>query len=323
MPLRISAAVFTFTCVLASLLMGAAADQIDDILRQPGPLFRKQLELSNILAKLDSSERQKTLDKFYAEYGGIQKYQQMEARLTGLAQQVRDLSVLTNTRADRLASPLPSVAPAPEQFLGRQAMRLATDAIDIRVTAQIAAASAAVDLDKVRANLAQARAVYAAGQTVNPSLLVAGVVNSAISDAKQRALKEATKALPMWTSANEQLFRGAKQLNKKSEEIRIHVETTVRSIMSDVAATNVTIKAAQDALHANPSDRLTRYSTLFDAIGNNAERLRVLNDAMFGRLDKVVAITDATRQIVHLSEQVTTLNADKSNLLSGVQGRSG
>src|SRR5690349_8255980 len=95
----------------------AIPDQIDDILRDRAPLFRAQIQLTNALAGLDNRARQQAITKFHAQYGKLQKYQQLEARLADIARNTREASVALNTEANRLASRLPTVAPAPTEFL--------------------------------------------------------------------------------------------------------------------------------------------------------------------------------------------------------------
>ena len=143
-------------CSIASLPVVAAAGPIEDILNHRGPLFRKQLELTNTLSKMDEASRKQVIDGFRADYGSLQKYQQMEARLASLAR-VASVSAALNTENDRLASPLPTVASAPGEFLARQAMRLTIEAIDLSAAAEIVSASSAVDFDKLRKNIEGAR----------------------------------------------------------------------------------------------------------------------------------------------------------------------
>ena len=321
--MRVSLAVRV--CLLIIFPVAAMADPIEDILHQRGPLFRKQIELTNTLSKLDDQTRKEVIDKFRSEYGSIQKYQQMEARLGGLARQIGDATVALNTEADRLASSLPTVAPAPSEFLTRQTMRLTTDAADTRVAVQIAAVSPQLTFDQLRINLNKARQLYANGQPVEPSVLLGSAIDLLDNQAKTRALAEAETALGVWNNTNERLKQAANQLKDQSDQAAQRVKVTVTDIAKDIAAANNVARAAQDALRGNLSaaDTMKQYRKLFGAVLSNAERSRVLNQAVFGHLDQVVAISDAAKQISGLEDQIKSLNEGRSDLLTGIKGITG
>ena len=295
----------------------AFADDFDDILNNRGPLFRKQIELSNTLAKLGGPELREAIDAFHAEYGSLQKYQQMEAQLSAIVPRLPNKPLEFNTEADRSASRLPTVAPAPEQFLARQTTRIVTDAIDIRLVGEIAAVSPLIDLDKARASVSQARQLYAAREAFDPSLLVAGVPR----DLQQQALDAATRGLAAWNTANDQLQQGTKTLQTRAADMAGRLQAALDSINVEVARGNNTINELQNRLlHATlpPKDQLDDYGKLFDAVFGNSERMRILNNAVFGRVDQVIAVTDATRQIVGLPDTVGALNADRKSLVDGM-----
>ncbi len=307
------------------------AAEIDTILRQQGindlfitraPLFRTQIYLTYKLSQMNEGVRRQIVDKFHSEYGTIQSYQQMEAKL---ARTVANNAVISlNTEADRLGSGLPTVAPAPTEFLARQAMRLATEAIDLQLAAQLSKAVPDTNFEALRANVTKVRQTEVRGGNIDPSVLI-GPIGSMNVEAQNRAVSAARESLTNWLEKNRKLEQAATDLKAKADEAARRVNTTITEISKDITAANQVMADAQASLHGNltPEQRVDAYNKLFSAAISNAERMRVIDEATFGKLNQLVGVTETVNQVAGLANQIKSLNEGRSNLLNGVKDITG
>jgi hypothetical protein len=237
---------------IACFPLVAVAGPIEDILNHRGPLFRKQLELTNTLSKMGEASRTEVIDGFRADYGALQKYQQMEAKLESLARVVSDSAAL-NTENDRLASKLPTVASAPGEFLARQAMRLTIEAIDLSAAAEIVSASSAIDFGKLRKNIGRARLqLLNEGAQIESDILIGDIIDGLPEDVKALVRQKTESAILRWNNGNAKLKQAAVDLQKKSTEAAGQINSIVKNISDKIVSTNKTAEIAQTALRTDP-----------------------------------------------------------------------